>query len=158
MNRFNRAAQLSPTRCERLLPTNADAMRPSHWGSRPSLAHVSSKATMMRLQGLEVWLRAIGSVPNETHKSAIRVYKGPHPSAPWLVLWSMEPRLDLTPFRNSSFSADVVKGVEIIEPQTTAKPAREGVKFWMRKELQGQITALEDHPSLISPALSEAKR
>ena len=93
------------------------------------LAHVSSKATMMRLQGLEAWLRAIGSVLNETHKSAIRVYKSPHPPAPWLVLWSMKPRLALTPLRDSSFSADGVKGVEIIEPQTTAKPAREGVKL-----------------------------
>ena len=70
----------------------------------------------------------------------------------------MEPRLPLALLGNPSFSADCVKGVEIIEPQTTAEPARERVKLWMRKELQGQITALQDHPSLISPAPGEAKR
>lgn len=107
---------------------------------------------------MEAWLRAIGSVLNEAYKSAIRVYKGPHPPAPWLVFWSMEPRLALAPLRNSSFSAYGVKGVEIIEPQTTAEPARERVKLWMQKELQGQITALQYHPSLVSPAFGEAKR
>lgn len=41
---------------------------------------------MMRLRGLETWLWAIGSVLNETHKSAIGVYKGPPSVCPMVGL------------------------------------------------------------------------
>ena len=73
---------------------------------------------------------------NHPHESAIRIDECPHPQAPWLILGRMKSRLAFTPLGNPCLLTNGIEGVKIIEPQATAKPARERIKLRMRKELQ----------------------
>src|SRR5260370_20590889 len=98
-----------------------------------------------------------GLVLNERYEGAIRIDQGTDATAPCFHFGRVQPRLSLASLRQTGFFAGRIKGVEIVQLQTATEPTGQRIQFRVRKELQGQVAALQNHPAVITPALRESE-
>jgi hypothetical protein len=113
---------------------------------------------LFRFRGIETGIFLfLRLVLNESHESAIRVYQSSDAAAPRFDLRRMQTRLSLASFWQPCGFTDGIKGVEIVQPQTATEPTGRRIQSGMPKELQGEITALQNHPAFVAPRFGEAE-
>ena len=94
---------------------------------------------------------------NQPHKRPIQINQRPNPPTPRLNSGRMQSRLPSLCLRQTSIFTNRVEAIQIVQPQATPKRTRQRIEIRIRKELQRQIAALQNHPAPVTPPFRKTK-